>query len=102
MQINAEYYQSRPPLPKVALVAHTDSSVHLTTFALLFCTIELLGLRLIMVDFCLQVHRLVGQRRMSAMRRRMSHPLSRQGPGSGGPPPLVAVKGEYELSLSDV
>ena len=36
IQINPENYQSRPPLPEVVPVAHTDSSVHLTTFVLLF------------------------------------------------------------------
>ena len=36
VQINPKNYQSRPPLPEVAPVAHTDSSVPLTTFALLF------------------------------------------------------------------
>ena len=54
VQINLENYQSWPPLPEVALVAHTDSSVHLTTFALLFCSIELLDFRLIMVVFVLR------------------------------------------------
>ena len=39
---------------------------------------------------------------MSVTGRRTSRPSSRQGPGSGGPPPLVAVIGEYELSLSEV
>ena len=34
--------------------------------------------------------------------RWMSRLSSRQGLGSGGPPPLVAVIGEYELSLSEV
>ena len=42
MQINPENYQSRPPLPEDVLLAHTDSSVTLTGFALLFCLIELL------------------------------------------------------------
>ena len=51
VQINLENYQSWPPLPEVAPVAHTDSSVHLTTFALLFCSIELLDLRLITIVF---------------------------------------------------
>ena len=37
VQINPKNYQSRPPLPEVAPEAHTDSSVPLTTFALLFC-----------------------------------------------------------------
>ena len=37
VQINPKNYQSRPPLPEVAPKAHTDSSVPLTTFALLFC-----------------------------------------------------------------
>ena len=36
MQINPENYQSQPPLPEVVPEAHTDSSVHLTTFVLLF------------------------------------------------------------------
>ena len=51
MQINPENYQSRPPLPEGAPLAHTDSSVNLTTFALLFCLIELLDFRLMMVVF---------------------------------------------------
>ena len=34
MQINPENYQSRPPLPEDVPLAHTDSSVHLTSFAL--------------------------------------------------------------------
>ena len=34
MQINPENYQSRPPLPEDMPLAHTDSSVHLTSFAL--------------------------------------------------------------------
>ena len=42
VQINPKNYQSRPPLPEVAPEAHTDSSVPLTTFALLFCLIDLL------------------------------------------------------------
>ena len=99
MQINPANYQSRPPLSEVVPEAHTDSSVHLTTFALLFCSIELLDLRLIMIVFCSQVHRLVVRHRMSMTGRRTSRPSSRQGPGSGGPPPLVAVIGEYKLSL---
>ena len=36
VQINSANYQSRPPLPEVLPEAHTNSSVHLTTFALLF------------------------------------------------------------------
>ena len=43
VQINPENYQSRPPLPEDVPLAHTDSSVNLTTFALLFCLIELLN-----------------------------------------------------------
>ena len=39
---------------------------------------------------------------MSMMGRRTSHPSSRRGPRSGGPPLLAAVIGEYELSLSGV
>jgi hypothetical protein len=42
VQINPKNYQSRPPLPDIVPEAHTDSSVHLTTFALLFGSIELL------------------------------------------------------------
>ena len=34
MQINPENYQSRPPLLEDVPLAHTDSSVHLTFFAL--------------------------------------------------------------------
>jgi len=34
MQINPKNYQSRPPLPEDMPVVHTDSSVHLTSFAL--------------------------------------------------------------------
>ena len=37
MQINPKNYQSMPPLPKGAPLAHTDSSVNLTAFAFLFC-----------------------------------------------------------------
>ena len=48
MQINPENYQSRPPLPEDVPLAHTDSSVNLTTFSLLFCLIE----RLMKVVFC--------------------------------------------------
>ena len=36
VQINPENYQSRPPLPEDVPLAHTDSSVHLTSFALYF------------------------------------------------------------------
>jgi len=54
VQINPENYQSRPPLPEVVPMAHTDSSVHLTS--LLFCLIELLDLLLITVaQFCRSV-----------------------------------------------
>ena len=35
MQINPENYQSRLPLPEDVPLAHTDSSVNLTTFSLL-------------------------------------------------------------------
>ena len=49
VQINPENYQSRPPLPEVVPEAHIDSSVHLTTFALLFCSIDLLNPRLIII-----------------------------------------------------
>ena len=58
MQINPENYQSRPLLPEDAPLVHTDSSVNLTTFALLFCLIELLDFRLMMVVF---VRRSIGQ-----------------------------------------
>ena len=34
VQINPENYQSRPPLPEDVPLAYTDSSVHLTSFAL--------------------------------------------------------------------
>ena len=34
VQINPENYQSRPPLPEDMPLVHTDSSVHLTSFAL--------------------------------------------------------------------
>ena len=34
MQINPENYQSRPPLPEDVPLAHTDSSVHLTSVVL--------------------------------------------------------------------
>ena len=44
VQINTKNYQSRPLLPEIAPVAHIDSNVNLTTFALLFCPIELLDL----------------------------------------------------------
>ena len=36
MQINPENYQNRPPLPEDVPLAHTDSSVHLTSFCLVF------------------------------------------------------------------
>ena len=36
VQINPENYQSRPPLPEDVPLAHTDSSVHLTSFCLIF------------------------------------------------------------------
>ena len=36
MQINLENYQSRPPLPEDVSLAHTDSSVPLTSFCLWF------------------------------------------------------------------
>ena len=49
VQINPENYQSRSPLPEDVPLAHTDSSVNLTTFSLLFCLIELLDFRLKMV-----------------------------------------------------
>ena len=52
VQINPENYQSRPSLPKVMPEAHIDSSVHLTTFALLFCSIELSNPQLIIVGSC--------------------------------------------------
>ena len=52
VQINPENYQRKPPLPEVVPEAHTDSSVHLTTFALLFCCIELLNPRLIFAGSC--------------------------------------------------
>jgi hypothetical protein len=42
VQITLENYQSRPPLPDVVPEAHTDSSVHLTSFALHLRSIELL------------------------------------------------------------
>ena len=61
MQINLKNYQSRPPLPEGAPLAHTDSSVNLTTFALLFCLIELLDFRVMMFAFGTQVHRPVGR-----------------------------------------
>ena len=51
-----------------------------------------------MVDFGAQARRLVGRRRMSRTGRWTRRPLSQRGLGSGGPPPLVAVIGEYELS----
>ena len=36
VQINPKKYQSRPPLPEDVPLAHTDSSVHLTSFCLIF------------------------------------------------------------------
>ena len=48
-QINSENYQSRPPLSEDVPLVHTDSSVDLTTFSLLFCLIELLDFRQMMV-----------------------------------------------------
>ena len=52
VQINSENYQSRPMLPEDVPLAHTDSSVNLTTFCLLFCLIELLDFGLMKVVFC--------------------------------------------------
>ena len=43
VQINPKNYQSRPPLPDVVPEAHTDSSVHLTSFVLRFCLNRLLN-----------------------------------------------------------
>ena len=57
MQVNPENYQSRPPLPEDVPLAHTDSSVHLTSFALYTDLISPLGLCLIVVDSYLQVLR---------------------------------------------
>ena len=37
VQINPENYQSRPPLPEDVSLAHTDSSVDLTSFCFAFC-----------------------------------------------------------------
>ena len=42
VQITLENYQSRPPLPDVVPEAHTDSSVHLTSFVLHLRSIVLL------------------------------------------------------------
>ena len=42
VQINSENYQSRPPLPEDVSLAHTNSSVHLTSFVLHLRPIELL------------------------------------------------------------
>ena len=50
VQINPENYQSRPPLPEDVPLAHTNSSVHLTSFALYIDLISPLGLCLIVVD----------------------------------------------------
>ena len=36
VQINLKNYKSRPPLPEDVPLAHTDSSMHLTSFALYF------------------------------------------------------------------
>ena len=43
MQINPENYRSRPPLPEDVPLAHTDSSVYLTSFFCSFCLIKLFG-----------------------------------------------------------
>ena len=99
MQINPENYKSRPPLPEDVPLAHTDSSVHLTSFVLHFGSNEPLDLWLIAVVSCMQVLQLVGWRRTSVTGRQMSRPLIREGPGSGGAPLLVAVNGEYKLPL---
>ena len=99
VQINPENYQSRPPLPEDVPLAYTDSSVHLTSFVLHLCSIGLLDPRLIAVVSCLQVLRLVGRHRTSVTGRRTSLPLIREGLGSGGLPPLVALTGELELLL---
>jgi len=57
VQINPENYQSRPPLPEDMPLAHTDSSVHLTSFAL-YSVLKLpLDPCLIVVESCLQVLR---------------------------------------------
>ena len=99
MQINPEHYQSRPPLPEDVPLVHTDSSVILTDFALLFCLIKLLIFQLMKVDFGAQVHWLVRRRQMSRTRRRVSRTLIREGLGSGRLPPLVVATGECELSF---
>ena len=55
MQINPENYQSRPPLPEDVPLAHTDSSVHLTS---LYSGLELpLDPCLTVIGSCLQVLR---------------------------------------------
>jgi len=69
MQINPKNYQSRPPLPEDMPLVHTDSSVHLTSFAL-YLKLPL-DPCLIVVEFCLQVLRLVGWRRTYGSGRRM-------------------------------
>ena len=97
VQINPENYQSRPPLPEDVPLAHTDSSVHLTSFVLHLCSIGLLDPRLIAVVSCLHVLRLVGRHRTPVTGRQTSRPSIRGEPGSGGLPLLVAMTGEFEL-----
>ena len=97
VQINPENYQSRPPLPEDVPLAHTDSSVHLTSFALYFDLKLPLDLGLIVDESCLQVLRLVGRRRISRTGRWMSRPSSLEGLRSGGPLLLGVVTGEFEL-----
>ena len=99
LQINLENYQNRPPLPDVVPEAHTNSSVHLTSFVLHLGSIGLLDPRLIAVVSCLQVLRLVGRHRTSVTGRRTSLPLIREGLGGGGLIPLVALTCELELLL---
>ena len=99
MQINPENYQSRPPLLEDVPLAHTDSSGHLTSFALYSILKLPLDPCLIVVDSCLQDLRRVGRHRTSVTGRRTSLPLIREGLGSGGLPPLVALTGELELLL---
>jgi hypothetical protein len=99
VQINPENYQSRPPLPEDVPLAHTDSSVHLTSFVLHLGSIGLLDPRLIAVVSCLQVLRLVRWHRTSLTGRRTNRPSIREGPENGGQPPLVALIGLFELLL---
>ena len=97
VQIDHKNYQSGPPMPEDVPLAHSDSNVNLTSFSFALFLVRVVGSST--DDGCVQVHWLVGWRRMSKTGRQMNRPLSLQGLESGGPLLLVAVIGEYELVL---